>query len=144
MKCHLSRLYWFTSNKESVPNSSTKSIEQSPYDCSKPAAPTPKKNLEQQSDAPKNQGKLILDATCAPADISYPTDLKLLNQARVHSEKIIDILYEPLKEKSNWDNFNESGDFKAQIEAYRNFTGYYPESVHVDKIYRTLLEPSLV
>ena len=26
---------------------------------------------------------------------------------------------------------------KAQIEAYRKFTGYYPESVHVDKIYRT-------
>ena len=23
----------------------------------------------------KNQGKLIIDATCAPADISYPTDL---------------------------------------------------------------------
>jgi hypothetical protein len=34
-----------------------------------------------------------------PADISYPTDLKLLNQARVQTEKIIDILYEPLKEK---------------------------------------------
>jgi len=228
-----------------------------------------KKNSERESDAPKNQGKLILDATCAPADISYPTDLKLLNQARVHREKIIDILYEPLKykilkkprtyrniarkdylevakqrrpsrkhkrkaikkqlqylkrnlshisqliesgaslkslrknqyktllvvseveqqqlwlfknnkqsienrivslsqpqirpvrgktgkpvefgaklsascfegyallDKISWDNFNESGDFKSQIEAYRKFTGSYPESVHVDKIYRT-------
>ncbi len=37
----------------------------------------------------------------------------------------------------SWDNFNESGDLKSQIEAYRQFTGYYPESVHVDKIYRT-------
>ncbi|BAZ40358.1 transposase [Calothrix sp. NIES-4101] len=37
----------------------------------------------------------------------------------------------------SWDNFNESGDLKAQVEAYRNSTGYYPESVHVDKIYRT-------
>ncbi len=37
----------------------------------------------------------------------------------------------------SWDNFNESGDFKDQIEAYKNFTGYYPSSVHVDKIYRT-------
>ncbi len=35
------------------------------------------------------------------------------------------------------DNFNESGDLKAQIEAYYDYTGYYPESVHVDKIYRT-------
>jgi hypothetical protein len=26
---------------------------------------------------------------------------------------------------------------KDQIEAYRDFTGSYPESVHVDKIYRT-------
>jgi hypothetical protein len=40
-------------------------------------------------------------------------------------------------DRISWDNFNESGDLKAQIEAYRSFTGYYPESVHVDKIYRT-------
>ena len=31
------------------------------------------------------------------ADISYPTDLGLLNEARVHPEKIIDILYKQLK-----------------------------------------------
>jgi transposase, IS5 family len=37
----------------------------------------------------------------------------------------------------SWDNFNESGDLKSQVEAYKNYTGYYPESVHVDKIYRT-------
>jgi hypothetical protein len=46
---------------------------------------------------PLNRGKLIVDATCAPADISYPTDIGLLNQARVHTEKIIDILYLSLK-----------------------------------------------
>jgi hypothetical protein len=37
----------------------------------------------------------------------------------------------------SWNNFNESGNFKAQVEAYRDFIGSYPESVHVDKIYRT-------
>lgn len=37
----------------------------------------------------------------------------------------------------SWDNYNESGDLQAQVEAYKAFTGYYPESVHVDKIYRT-------
>jgi len=42
---------------------------------------------------PKNQGKLIVDATCAPADIAYPTDLGLLNDAREKSEKIIDKLH---------------------------------------------------
>lgn len=41
-----------------------------------------------------NQGKLITDATCAPADIRYPTDLDLLNEAREHSEWIIDELYQ--------------------------------------------------
>ena len=34
----------------------------------------------------KNQGKLIIDATCAPADISYPTDLNLLNQQDLRKE----------------------------------------------------------
>jgi transposase, IS5 family len=219
---------------------------------------------------PKNRGKLILDASCAPADISYPTDLGLLNQARIQTEKIIDCLYKTAKEKVktkprtyrqtarkeylkvtkqrrpsrnqkrkaikkqlqyikrnlshiqqlidhgasleslnkkrykmllvvtevyrqqswlienkkqsisdrivslsqphirpivrskagkpvefgakisasyfdgyvfldriSWDNFNESGDLKSQIQAYYNFRGYYPESVHVDRIYRT-------
>jgi len=30
----------------------------------------------------ENQGKLLLDATVAPAYIRYPTDIKLLNEAR--------------------------------------------------------------
>ena len=37
----------------------------------------------------------------------------------------------------SWDNFNESADLKTQVEGFKNYTGYYPESVHVDKIYRT-------
>jgi hypothetical protein len=37
----------------------------------------------------------------------------------------------------SWDNFNGSGDLKAQVKAYYKFTGYYPESVHADRIYRT-------
>ncbi|OKH30420.1 transposase [[Phormidium ambiguum] IAM M-71] len=217
----------------------------------------------------KNRGKLIADATCAPGDITYPTDLKILNQAREKTEKIIDILHKNRTNKSekkprtyrkiahkdylkvakqrrpsrkvrrkaikkqlqyikrnlrnidqlmaegavldclnhrqyksllvvaevyrqqqwmfdnhkqsisdrivslsqphirpivrgkagtpvefgaklsascvdeyvfldriSWDNFNESSDLKAQIEAFKEYTGYYPESVHVDKIYR--------
>lgn len=57
------------------------------------STPVKKKELNQT----KNRGKLILDATCAPSDISYPTDLGLLNQARKHTEKIIDLLYEQVK-----------------------------------------------
>ena len=40
-----------------------------------------------------NKGKLVIDATCVPADITYPTDLKLLNTAREKSEEIIDVLH---------------------------------------------------
>jgi hypothetical protein len=231
---------------------------------------TEKKKDSDAKNKSVNRGKLIIDATCAPADISYPTDLGLLNEARVHSEKIIDILYKQIKyqthkkprtyrnlarkdylavakqrratrnkrrqvlkkqlqyikrnlahieqliesgatlenlnkkqyktllvltevyrqqlwlfennkqsiedrivslsqphirpivrgkagkkvefgaklsascfegyvflDRMSWDNFNESGDLKAQVEAYHRFTGYYPESVHADRIYRT-------
>jgi IS5 family transposase len=229
-----------------------------------------KKKEEQENSELKNSGQLILDATCAPSDISYPTDLGLLNQARKQTERIIDILYEQIKrqldkkprsyrkiarknylevakkrrvtkkerrkaikrqlqyikknlshidqlissgasrenfnksqskmllvvaevyrqqlwlyenkkqsiddrivsleqphirpivrgkagkpvefgakllascfdgyvflDRISWDKFNESGDLKAQVESFKNYTGYYPESVNVDKIYRT-------
>ena len=218
----------------------------------------------------ENKGKLIVDASCTPADIGYPTDIGLLNQGRKATEKIIDRLHiqrknilkkkprtyrvrarkeylevarkkRPTKEKIqegikkqlgyirrnleiiellveegselsslsknqyknllvvselyrqqlfmyenncqriddrivsinqphvrpiirgkarasvefgakisvscydsfvfldhlSWDNFNESKDLKKQIEDYYEYTGYYPESVHVDQIYRT-------
>jgi len=42
-----------------------------------------------------NQGKMIVDATCTPADIAYPTDLSLLNDAREKSEQIIDAMHAP-------------------------------------------------
>ena len=235
---------------------------------STPIKPEKKKDSDAKNES-SNRGKLIIDATCAPADISYPTDLGLLNKARVHTEKIIDILYKQLKgqipkkprtyrnlarkdylliakqkkasrkkrrqaikkqlqyikrnlahieqlidsgatlealnkkqyktllvltevyrqqqllfddnkqsiehrivsvsqphirpivrgkagksvefgaklsascfegyvflDRMSWDNFNESGDLKAQVEAYYKFRGYYPESVHADRIYR--------
>ena len=41
-----------------------------------------------------NKGTLILDATVAPADIRYPTDLSLLNECREGTEKIIDDVWE--------------------------------------------------
>jgi len=41
-----------------------------------------------------NKGKMILDATIAPADIRYPSDLSLLNEARENQEQIIEELWE--------------------------------------------------
>lgn len=40
-------------------------------------------------------------------------------------------------EKLSWDNFNEGMTFIQAIERYRLRHGFYPASVHVDKIYRT-------
>ncbi|WP_245912534.1 transposase, partial [Brunnivagina elsteri] len=39
-------------------------------------------------------------------------------------------------DRISWDNFNESSDLKVQVEAFKIATGNYPESVHVDQIYR--------
>jgi transposase, IS5 family len=42
---------------------------------------------------PEHKGKLLMDAVVAPQNITYPTDLKLLNEARKKSEDLIDKLY---------------------------------------------------
>ena len=39
-------------------------------------------------------------------------------------------------DRISWDNYNESGDLIEQIEKYHKRFGFYPESVHADKIYR--------
>lgn len=58
---------------------------------------TPK---DEDEDPPANQGKLLVDATCTPADITYPTDLKLLNEAREKTESYIDKLHAPFVGKN--------------------------------------------
>jgi hypothetical protein len=40
-------------------------------------------------------------------------------------------------DRTSWDNFNESGDLQNQVEAYKRRFGFYPKSVHADKLYRT-------
>jgi hypothetical protein len=44
----------------------------------KPEEPSPKKS-EEAENPKENRGKLLIDATVAPADIKYPTDVDLLN-----------------------------------------------------------------
>ena len=41
-----------------------------------------------------NCGTLIMDATVAPSDVRYPTDLGLLNECRENTEVMIDVLWE--------------------------------------------------
>ena len=57
------------------------------------APPNPDLVDAQEKDEPASpNGQLLVDATCVPADITYPTDLKLLNDAREKTEAIIDHL----------------------------------------------------
>ncbi len=59
-----------------------------------------KKNKNDEDPPPPNAGQLLVDATCAPADIRYPTDVSLLNEARKKTEDIIDTLHAPLTGKA--------------------------------------------
>lgn len=56
----------------------------------------PQSNEKEDTTTPSspNHGQLMVDATCTPADITFPTDIKLLNKAREKSEQIIDTLHQ--------------------------------------------------
>ncbi|MFT8362312.1 MAG: hypothetical protein ABF608_03970 [Sporolactobacillus sp.] len=73
--------------------------EKDPNDPKPPVSP-PGKTAEtpQTTDSSENKGQLLLDATCAPADIAYPTDISLLNQCREKLEAIIDCLYTSVRQ----------------------------------------------
>jgi len=64
-------------------------------DDAKPSCSVARGGKRKRSEPDPNQGTLLLDATCAPADIAYPTDITLLNEAREKLETIIDALHEP-------------------------------------------------
>lgn len=42
----------------------------------------------------ENRGTLTIDATCTPANITYPTEIRQLNEARESTERIIDDVYD--------------------------------------------------
>lgn len=66
----------------------------------KPNPNTSKKKLKrrkEQAKQLKNKGKLLMDATVAPADIRYPTDLSILNQSRETVEKAVDWVWKQAK-----------------------------------------------
>ena len=62
-------------------------------------APSDESTKAKKEKTTYHQGKLLLDATCAPSDIAYPTDVGLLNAAREKLEGIIDTLHAPLMGK---------------------------------------------
>ena len=67
-----------------------KALENKQEQCDGTSDDTPKDDTP-----PSNQGKLLVDATCTPADITFPTDVKLLNEAREKTEEMIDCIHAP-------------------------------------------------
>lgn len=54
-----------------------------------------------------HEGKLIVDATACPQDISYPIDLNLLNDSREKAEELIDFLFNPKLHKKKPRTYRE-------------------------------------
>jgi len=84
---------WLTDFNEKIAQKALKEEKETSY----PKRSSKDDDDDSGSSSGTNNGKLIVDATCTPADITFPTDLKLLNTAREKSEEIIDILHSPLK-----------------------------------------------
>ena len=66
----------------------------------------------------RNQGQLIVDATCTPADIRYPNDMSILNEARLNAEGFIDYLYD------NFRNMRMSKPRDYREVAHKDFIAY--------------------
>ena len=64
------------------------------YERAHPAEENKPDDKDKPPECGGNKGVLILDATVAPADIKYPTDLGLVNDCREGTEKIIEKLWE--------------------------------------------------
>ena len=81
-------------SKPSKAEASPDKEDPSPKDSPSPSEGSTSDENGAETTEPENQGQLLLDATCTPADIRYPTDLSLLNEAREKTEKIIDRLHQ--------------------------------------------------
>lgn len=64
-----------------------------------------KEDFHEEEVEETHKGDIVIDATVAPVDVRYPTDLKLLDESRVQLEGIIDDEYivgsEPKKPRTN-------------------------------------------
>lgn len=73
--------------------------EQSKEAAATTANPGDNDNHDDEPPSDAHRGQLIVDASCTPSDIRYPSDLSLLNEAREQTERIIDALYPQVQER---------------------------------------------
>ena len=96
------------------------------------------KKRPEEEPKPQNRGKLLVDATCTPADIRYPTDVSLLNEAREKTEEIIDILYEQIRglvPKTKFRTYRQ--------KAHKIFLGFIKKKKHSQKEVRKAMKKQL-
>ena len=109
----------------------------------------------------ENEGTLILDATCAPQNIRFPTDVSLLNEARLNTEAIIDELHDlgtfgskkprtyRQKAKNQYNSFSKARKKSKKMvrKATRQQLGYLKrnlETIHaIDRQFREKLSVKL-
>ena len=87
--------------QDNHPNPPDVNVQEKSVQSGKKNKNTSKKKLKKEKKQKKNRGKLIMDATVAPADIKYPTDIDLLNKSREHLEAAVDILWEKVPHKGH-------------------------------------------
>jgi hypothetical protein len=71
---------------------------------------------EKDYDTTNNEGHLIMDATVAPANIKYPTDIDLLNKSREHLEKAISIYWERVPQNGHMLPYNKKKARKSYLK----------------------------
>ena len=90
-----------------------------------------KKEDHDEPNPPQNRGTLIVDATCAPANIKYPQDTELLNEARENAEAIISEMHDPSEGKkprtysrrAHKDHLNTTRKKKKTVQEIRKAIG---------------------
>ena len=92
---------------------------------------------EVEEESPGNRGTLILDATCCPADIHYPTDVGLLNHARELVEEMVDALY-----PAAHDLYSEKPRTYRQ-QARKKYLAYTKKRIHTERETRAAIRGNL-
>jgi len=82
-------------------------------------------NKDNKNAAEENEGTIILDSTCAPQNIRFPTDVSLLNEALEKTEDVNDNLHEMGLTEENQYGISNTGfdhylyDLPAPAPTYR-------------------------
>lgn len=79
----------------------------------------PKRDNSKKDDSdnpPPNKGLLILDATCAPADIKYPQDINLCNEAREKTEAMVEAMHKANRGKKEKPRMDKKAARKSYLK----------------------------